>query len=188
MIQKDYNSKWGVHDHVLFSKLRDSMKSVKEPFLNVVLTLSSHEPFDVPMDPVFAGNDNMTRYRNSLFYADKCLGEFLDWAKGTSWWKNTLIVLVADHCGRVSEDMPVYAKELFKIPMLLLGGAVEEKGVSISKTGSQVDIPLTLLNQLGIESNFPFAKDLLSEKSNSFAFYVYNEGFGFITDTLCICL
>jgi len=181
--KKDYNSKWGVHDHVLFSKLRDSLKSVKEPFLNVVLTLSSHEPFDVPMDPVFAGNDNFTRYRNSVFYSDKCLGEFLDWAKGTSWWKNTLVVLVADHCGRVSEDMPVYAKELFKIPMLFLGGAVEAKGVKISRTGSQVDIPLTLLNQLGIESNFPFAKDLLSEKSNSFGFYVYNEGFGFITDS-----
>jgi phosphoglycerol transferase MdoB-like AlkP superfamily enzyme len=181
--KKDYNSKWGVHDHVLFSKLRDSMKSVKEPFLNVVLTLSSHEPFDVPMEPVFEGNDNVTKYRNSVFYSDKCLGEFLDWAKGTSWWKNTLIVLVADHCGRVSEDMPVYAKELFKIPMLFLGGAVEEKGLKISKTGGQVDIPLTLLNQIGIEGDFPFAKDLLSEKSNSFGFYVYNEGFGFITDT-----
>jgi len=180
---KDYNSKWGVHDNVLFSKLKDSMRYVKEPFLNVVLTLSSHEPFDVPMDPVFKGTDNMTRYKNSVFYADKCLGEFLDWAKGTSWWKNTLIVLVADHCGRVSEDMPIYTQELFKIPMLFLGGALEENGIKITKTGSQVDISLTLLNQLGIKSSFPFAKDLLSEKSNSFAFYVYNEGFGFITDT-----
>ncbi|MBK7132958.1 MAG: sulfatase-like hydrolase/transferase [Bacteroidales bacterium] len=180
---KDYNSKWGVHDHVLFSALKDSLKSVKEPFLNVVLTLSSHEPFDVPMDPVFAGTDNMTKYKNSVYYADKALGEFLDWAKGTDWWQNTVVILVADHCGRVSEDQPIFTQELFKIPMLWIGGALESKGTIINKTGGQVDIPVTLLNQLGIAGTFPFAKDLLSGKSNAFAFYVYNEGFGFITDT-----
>ena len=53
---ENYNSKWGVHDHILFKALKDSMKSVKEPFLKVVLTLSSHEPFDVPMEPVFEGD------------------------------------------------------------------------------------------------------------------------------------
>jgi phosphoglycerol transferase MdoB-like AlkP superfamily enzyme len=179
----DYNSKWGVHDHVLFSVLKDSMKNVIEPFFNVVLTLSSHEPFDVPMVAVFKGDDNMTRYKNSVYYADKTLGEFLDWAKTTDWWKNTLIILVADHCGRVSEDQPIFTRELFKIPMLWIGGAVESTGAIISKVGGQVDIPPTLLNQMKIDGPFPFAKDLLSEKSNSFAFYVYNEGFGFITDT-----
>lgn len=180
---KDYNSKWGVHDHILFSALKDSLKLIREPFLNVVLTLSSHEPFDVPMDPVFAGTDNMTRYKNSVYYADKALGEFLDWAKKTDWWKNTVIILVADHCGRVSEDQPVFTRELFKIPMLWIGGAVKDEGTKISKVGGQVDIPITLLTQLGIKGLFPFSKDLLSEKSNSFAFYVYNEGFGFITDS-----
>jgi len=179
----DYNSKWGVHDHILLNALKDSLKSVKEPFLNVVLTLSSHEPFDVPMDPVFAGTDNMTKYKNSVYYADKALGEFLDWAKGTDWWRNTLVILVADHCGRVSEDQPVFTQELFKIPMLWIGGALDYKGTTIKKTGGQVDIPVTLLNQLGVYGIFPFSKDLLSDKSNSFAFYVYNEGFGFITDT-----
>ena len=180
---KDYNSKWGVHDHVLFSALKDSMKSVKEPFLNVVLTLSSHEPFDVPADPVFAGTDNMTKYKNSVHYADKALGEFLEWAKETEWWGNTLVILVADHCGRVSEDQPIFTQELFKIPMLWIGGALVNKGTVIKKVGGQADIPLTVLNQLGIEGTFSFAKDLLSENSNSFAFYVYNEGFGFVTDS-----
>jgi phosphoglycerol transferase MdoB-like AlkP superfamily enzyme len=180
---KYYNSKWGVHDHVLFSALKDSLKSVREPFLNVILTLSSHEPFDVPVDPVFVGTNNMTKYKNSVNYADKALGEFIEWAKETDWWKNTVVILVADHCGRVSEDQAVFTQELFKIPMLWIGGALESKGTIIKKVGGQADIPVTLLNQLGIAGTFPFSKDLLSERSNSFAFYVYNEGFGFITDT-----
>ncbi len=179
----DYNSKWGVHDHVFFQALKDSMRNVKQPFLNVSLTLSSHEPFDVPMETVFNGEDNLSKYKNSVFYADRSLGSFLDWAKSTDWWDNTLIVLVADHCSRISSDMPIYSQGVFKIPMLWIGGALSKRGIVIDKLGSQVDIPPTLLNQLGLAGNFPFAKDLLNEKSKSFAFYTYNEGFGFITDS-----
>ncbi len=182
----NYNSKWGVHDHILFQTLKDSMKEVKEPFFKVVLTLSSHEPFDVPMEPVFKGSDDMTKYKNSIFYTDKTLGSFLDWAKGTYWWKNTLIILVADHCARISSDMPNYKQNVFKIPMLWVGGALLKRDIRIEKLGSQVDIPVTLLNQLGLTGNFPFSKDMLSDQSKSFAFYTYNEGFGFITDSSAV--
>ncbi|HPT20857.1 MAG TPA: sulfatase-like hydrolase/transferase [Bacteroidales bacterium] len=179
---KDFNSKWGVHDHIMFNALKDSMKTVREPFINVTLTLSSHEPFDIPMDPVFPGTDNMTHYKNSVYYADKALGSFIDWAKGTDWWKNTLVILVADHGCRITSDILNYSQLIFKIPMLWMGGALTQKGI-IEKYGSQVDIPVTVLNQLGIKGEFPFAKDILSKESNSFAFYTYNEGFGFMTDS-----
>ena len=178
----DYNSKWGVHDHIFFQALKDSMTSISEPFLKVVLTLSSHEPFDVPMEPVFKGSDDYTNYRNSIYYSDKALGSFLDWAKETAWWKNALIIMVADHCARFN-NMPNYKPDVFKIPMLWVGGALENKGIRIEKLGGQVDIPSTVLSQLGLIGSFPFGKDLLSDKSKSFAFYTYNEGFGFITDS-----
>jgi len=177
----------GVHDHILFQTLRDSLQGVKEPFLKVILTLSSHEPFDVPMDPVFTGSDDIIKYKNSVYYADMTLGSFLDWAKETAWWKNTLIIMVADHGARISSDMPNYGLNVFKIPMLWVGGAVSKRGLRIEKLGSQVDITNTLLNQLGLTGSFPFGKDLLSDQSKSFAFYTYNEGFGFITDSSAIC-
>lgn len=179
-----YNSKWGVHDHILFEALKDTMTNVREPFLKVILTLSSHEPFEVPIEPVFKGFDDLTKYRNSLYYTDLSLGTFLDWAKTTEWWQNTLIVLVADHCRRSSSDIQEYSEEIFKIPMLWLGGALAESGLRIDKTGSQADIPLTIMKQLGInDDSYPFSKDLLADKSGSFAFYTFNEGFGFITDS-----
>jgi phosphoglycerol transferase MdoB-like AlkP superfamily enzyme len=172
-----------VHDHILFNALQDSMQNPQQPFLTVVLTLSSHEPFDVPMKPVIEGNDNISKYKNSVFYADKSLGEFITWAKTTEWWKTTLVIVVADHAARVSESQPVYSPELFKIPMLWMGGALETTGVKIAKHGDQTDIPRTVFGQLGINAEFPFGKDLLSPESASYSFYVYNEGFGFLTDT-----
>jgi len=135
------------------------------------------------MEPVFEGEDDMAKYKNSVFYADKALGSFIEWAKETDWWENTLVIMVADHCCRVSSDMIIYSQNLFKIPMLWMGGALSKRGISIEKLGSQVDIPVTVLNQLEISGSFPFGKDLLSDESNSFAFYTYNEGFGFITDS-----
>ena len=168
---------------LLFEALRDSMNNMREPFLNVVLTLSSHEPFEVPMQPVFNGTDDLTKFRNSIHYTDRSLGTFLDWASTTEWWKNTLVVIVADHCRRNSAEMQEYSEEIYKIPMLWLGGALAETGITIEKTGSQVDIPLTILHQLGLDDNYPFSKDLLSPASESFAFYTFNEGFGFITDS-----
>ncbi len=178
-----YNSKWGVHDHILFETLKDSMAHVREPFIDVVLTLSSHEPFEVPMDPVFKGKDDLTKFKNSIYYTDKTIGAFLDWAKQTSWWKNTLVILVADHCRRNSLEELAYSEDIFRIPMLWLGGALKTKAIRIDKLGSQVDIPLTLLHQMDLDDNYPFGKDLLSGESKSFAFYTFNEGFAFITDS-----
>ncbi len=179
----DYNSKWGVHDHVLFNTLRDSMAVMEEPFFRVVLTLSSHEPFDVPIETVFQGKDDFTKFRNSVYYTDKSIGSFIDWAKTTEWWNNTLVVLVADHCRLSAPDDRVYSENVFRIPMLWIGGAIRNPGTRIDKIGSQVDFPLILLKQMELGGNFPFSKDILSEESGAFAFYVYNEGFGFITDS-----
>lgn len=180
---KDYNSKWGVHDDVLLSRLFDSLSVSKQPFAYSALTLSSHEPFEVPMETVFKGQDDMSRFKNSVYYADKSLGEFIDRAKNTDWWGNTLVILIADHCRRKPGIDEVYAEEIYKIPMLWIGGALEKRNIRINKLGNQVDMPLTIACQLNLKSTFRFSKDLLSDGSNSFVFYTYNEGFVFITDT-----
>lgn len=63
----DFNSKWGVHDHVFFEALKDSMKTIHEPFFKVALTLSSHEPFEVPMQPVLKGRIILQNLKTQSF-------------------------------------------------------------------------------------------------------------------------
>jgi phosphoglycerol transferase MdoB-like AlkP superfamily enzyme len=179
----DYNSKWGVHDEVLLNRLFDSLSSATQPFAYSALTLSSHEPFEVPMDPVFKGKDVLSMFKNSVYYTDKVLGEFIDKAKKSDWWKNTVIIIIADHCRRNSNTIPVYSEEIFRIPMLWTGGALEKNNITVNKYGNQFDLPLTLAGQLNLISSFPFSKDLLSAGSHSFSFYTYNDGFAFITDS-----
>jgi phosphoglycerol transferase MdoB-like AlkP superfamily enzyme len=182
--EKKYrNSKWGIHDGIVLDILYDSLNKARQPFCDAVLTLSSHEPFEVPMKTVFKGTSVNAKFKNSIFYTDSCLGAFIDRAKKTSWWNNTLVIMVADHCRRLSPDAPAYSDEIFQIPMLWLGGALVKKGVTIDKIGSQIDITKTLAGQLGLKEEFPFAKNLLTKNSKSFAFYTFIEGFVFVTDT-----
>ncbi len=176
-------SSWGVPDHHLFHSLTEESDNSSPPFFHVLLTLSSHYPFDVPMEPVFEGTDRLTNFKNSIFYTDRSLGEFIETAKTKEWWDQTLIVLVTDHGSRVGNDSPS-DKIRFNIPMLWLGGALNIRDTIIHKIGSQTDIPLTLLNQLDLPGeDFKFSKDLLSEDSKSFAYYTYNDGFGFLYDS-----
>lgn len=181
-----YNTKWGVHDHVLLEAFKASFDNRSDNFFKVLLTLSSHEPFDVPMEPVYPGDDQMSKYRNSVYYSDKAVGEFIEWAKTTEWWDSTLVILVADHAARINAEMEPWSAEIFKIPMIWTGGAIKKSGVVIEKIGNQTDIAQTLVNQLNMNHYFPYSKDLLSDDSQSFSFYTFNEGFGFITDSSAI--
>ncbi len=177
---RDRNSKWGVHDHIVLNRILDHLNGKPSPFFLCSMTLSSHEPFDVPMDPVFSGNETQ-RFFNSAYYTDKCIGEFIAAAKSQDWWENTLIILVADHGSRLPNKDPAYAKSKYSIPMLWLGGALAVRDTVINTLGSQTDIATTLLNQLDLNSNnFEFSKDLLSKQTKPFAFYCYTNGFGFV--------
>jgi len=175
------NSKWGVADHYVFDRLLQESDSARNPFFKVMLSLSSHEPFEVPMERVIKGNDEQSLFLNSCFYTDKSLGAFIDQAKKTNWWKNTLIIVTADHGHRFPHTEELKDKERFQIPMLWLGGAISKKDTVIQTISGQTDMANTLLSQVGkVEPSYAFSKNILDARVIPFAVYVFNNGFGYI--------
>jgi phosphoglycerol transferase MdoB-like AlkP superfamily enzyme len=175
------NSKWGIADHYVFNQLLSECDSTQRPFFKVMLSLSSHEPFEVPMDPVFKGKDERSRFLNSCYYTDNSLGEFIQAAKTKEWWNNTLIIITADHGHRFPNPEELKEKERFKIPMLWLGGAIAKQDTTIQTFGGQPDICNTLLGQLDEpSSDFTFSKNMLDADVKSFALYVFNNGYGYV--------
>ncbi len=176
------NSKWGVADHYVFNQLLHECDTAKNPFFKVMLSLSSHEPFEVPMAPVFKGEDESSKFLNACFYTDKSLGEFIREAKKKSWWNKTLIIITADHGHRFPNPNELKDKERFKIPMLWLGGAIAKRDTIIQTYGLQTDITNTLLNQVGAHAtDFTFSKNLMADDVNAFALYIFNNGFGYVS-------
>lgn len=175
---RDLNSKWGAHDGVVATRLLQGLNKATKPFFATWLTLSSHEPFETPVPAVIKGSDDTHKFLNSLNYTDDVLFHFIEQCKQQSWWNNTLIVIVADH----GHPLPETGNRIdnFKIPILWLGGALKEKGVVIDKVVSQLDIAATLCTQLGLPtSDFPLSKNSLGQNTLPWAFFSFNNGFGF---------
>ncbi|MBN8578515.1 MAG: sulfatase-like hydrolase/transferase [Cytophagales bacterium] len=179
------DSKWGVADHFVFDRMLTELDTTTAPFFKVMLSLSSHEPFEVPMKTVIAGNDEGSLYLNACYYTDKSLGEFIAQAKQKPWWHNTLVIITADHGHRFPDVQELKDKSRFKIPMLWLGGAITQPGSRIKTFAGQPDIAATLLAQLKIEphAEFKFSKNILAPVVHPFAVYVFNNGYGYVSPT-----
>lgn len=178
----EYNtSKWGVHDQYLFEQVKKELDttSLKQPFFKTVLTLSSHEPFDVPLKQI-PGEDDASLFLNSCYYTDKCLGEFIAYCKQQPWWSNTLIIITADHGHRLPDKLDSRIREKFHIPLLWLGGAIKKDSL-VSRYGGHTDIANTLLAQLDKPSDdFLFSKDIFGNHTKDFAQYVFIDGYGYL--------
>lgn len=174
-------SKWGVHDEFVFDKFFDELQYLKGPFFKIMMTQSSHEPFEVPMKTVISGEDDIHKFLNSAFYTDSCFGVFIDRAKKTTWWENTLIVVTADHGHIYPNNQGLTNPDRFRIPMLWLGGALSVRDTVIQTVSGHPDIPNTILGQFGIyEKEFVFSRDILNASYKPFAVYVFNNGFGVV--------
>jgi len=179
---QDMNSKWGAYDEKVFSRNLADLDQAKQPFFSTILTLTNHEPFELPVEPHFKGDEVDSKFRSTTFYTDSCLRAYLDQAKQKSWYKNTLFVLIADHGHRIPGNLMEYDPERYRIPLLLFGDVIkpEFKGTRISKIGNQTDLAATLLNQLKIDpGKFVWSKDLLNPGTAEFAFFNWDNGFGF---------
>jgi hypothetical protein len=65
---------------------------------------------------------------------------------------------------------------------LLTGGALKLTHTVNNSIGSQTDIAATILQQMGMNTDaFSWSKNLLDINAKQFAFYVFNDGFGFVT-------
>ena len=160
----DYSSaerqtaQWGVRDDVTFQTLETQIAQLQpgRPRLMGYSTLSSHEPWDVPLkrhdDPVL----------NAFAYLDDCLYTFINRVRAMPAWSDLLIILTADH-GINYQDID-QSTPLLKdhIPMLWLGGAVRQP-VQVDAICNQSDLAATLLGQLLLpHDDFAFSRDVTS--------------------------
>lgn len=172
-------SSLGAADSLVYARiLEEHNGGSSRPFFTAALTLSSHEPYGIPGTGSWAGTQTTDQYYNALNYADRSLGEFLEKAKATAWWENTLVIVMGSHGHKWPESSE--KTDHFKVPMFWTGGAIRQAR-TIDKISSQVDFPATLLGQVGIKgAPFVWSKDILDQKTPAWAFFVFNDGFGYV--------
>lgn len=157
-----FETSWGVADEILFEKLLGFMDERVEngrPVFVTTLTVSNHRPFDFPQGRIsFPADERKLEY--AIAYADWALGDFLAKAKAKSWYKNTLIIIVADHGPKPTGNATIPVSS-FRIPLLFLGAGIEPQ--LLSNIGSIMDVPGTLTKMLGLPDGGRFwGNDLMS--------------------------
>jgi len=156
-----FENAWGVCDEDIYNKMlsvADSHYTEGKPFFNFVMTTSNHRPYSYPDNkidiPSGTGRDGAVKY------ADFAIGKMLEQARAKPWFKNTVFVIVADHCassaGKDEIDVANY-----HIPAMIynLPDSINQK---IQKQCSQIDIFPTLFSLINWDytSNF-YGKDVL---------------------------
>ena len=171
---------WGVNDDITFEYLYNQLRNRKEegPWHTAFLTLSSHEPFEVPYHRL------EDKIPNAFAYTDECLGKFIDKLKQTPAWKDLLVICLPDHGFYYPREGSNAMPRFYHIPLLWLGGAVKQP-MQVDKIMNQTDLAATLLGQLGLEHTaFTFSRNVLgSDYKYPFAFYSFNNGFSFRDST-----
>ena len=186
--KKDYSpeeqatAEWGVRDDITFATLAslllagDSTRQRQPRFIGFS-TLSSHEPWDVPVsrfsDPTL----------NAFYYLDQCIGQLVDTLRQSAAWDNLLLVLLPDH-GVNYHDVNYHDRRRNHIPMVWTGGAVS-KPRHIMTICNQTDLPATLLGQLGIShDDYRYSRDVMSSSYREpFAVNTFNNGISMIDST-----
>lgn len=175
--------KLGIHDEFTLNQQLNDLNSEKQPFFSALFTLSSHSPYDQPMQNAISWGGNENDYLNSAYYSDYALGQFFSNAKNEPWYDNTLFILVADHSHNSYNNWHIFHPNYHRIPMLFYGNVIkpEYRGTQWTKLGSQTDLTSTLLHQLSISADtFFWSKNLLNLNCPEFAYYSYEEGLGWV--------
>jgi phosphoglycerol transferase MdoB-like AlkP superfamily enzyme len=177
-----HRGKLGVHDEDVLAKQLVDLATEPQPFFSALFTVSSHSPYDQPLQGALDLDLPEMPFLNSVFYTDKCLGEYCEKARQQPWYPNTLFILVADH-GRVTHiARDYYSFEHVHVPMLFYGDVLkpEFRGQSISHLATQADIPATLLKQLNMDTSpFPWSKNILNPHTQNFVYVEEATGPGY---------
>ncbi len=142
-----FHTVWGVCDENLLDKaLKEADKSyaMHKPFMSFVMTTSNHRPYDYPDGRIDIPSH--TGRHGAVKYTDYAIGKFLKDAQAKPWFKNTIFVVVADHCAS-SAGKTALPLNKYHIPMFMYAPDIIKPQV-VTKLSSQIDIMPTLFGML----------------------------------------
>ena len=147
-----FENAWAVCDQDLFNKVlkvTDEKAKSKQPFFSFIMTSSNHKPYTYPDNVVDVPSGK--NVEGAIKYLDKSLNEFLTKAKTKAWYKNTVFVIMSDHCGFSAGRTEINVRN-HHIPAFITN-LKNQTPIKIDKLSSQIDIFPTLFGYLNWSYN-----------------------------------
>ena len=140
---------WGACDEDVFRwtiREADAAHAAGKPFHYFVMTTSNHRPFTYPEGKIDLPSKISGR-AGAVKYTDYAIGQLIAQASTKPWFKDTIFVIVADHCASVAgkTELPV---QNYHIPMFIYAPGGQIAPGRVKDLMSQVDYAPTLLGLL----------------------------------------
>ncbi|MCG2420429.1 LTA synthase family protein [Aequorivita sp. F47161] len=159
-----FENAWGIADEDIYNKVikvADKAHNAGEPFFDFVMTTSNHRPYTYPEGKIDIPSGSGRS--GAVKYTDYAIGEFLKNAQQKEWYKNTIIIIMADHCASSAGRQELDVKN-YHIPGLMLN-VPNVAAAKVDKMASQIDIFPTLFSLLNWNYNSNlFGTDILQMK------------------------
>jgi choline-sulfatase len=115
--------------------------------------MDPHDHYNKHAESPDFGNKGRGRYDSEVWYADYWIGKLLERLRGEPWWKDTVLIVSADHGEAFGEHgMYKHAFELWevlvRVPLMISGPDI--KPARIEQRRSHIDVPPTVLDLLGV--------------------------------------
>jgi phosphoglycerol transferase MdoB-like AlkP superfamily enzyme len=140
---------WGVCDGDLYQwtlREADASFATGTPFHHFVMTTSNHRPYTYP-DGLIDLPSKTSGRNGAVKYTDYAIGQFMREASTRPWFKNTIFVIVADHCASSAGRAELPVKN-YHIPLLIFAPGGQIAPGHITTLASQIDFSPTLLGLL----------------------------------------
>jgi len=184
---RGFGNIWGVADEHLYDYALEQMDrdaASGKPFLMHLMTTSNHTPFTFP-----EGRIDLPRGRpGAVKYSDYAVGRFIEMARAKPWFKDTVFVVVADHCAS-SKGRTSLPPENYHIPAIVYSPAHLAPHTD-TRLASQIDIVPTVLDLLGLpeHTNFMGRSVLHAYPDAGRAFIATYQKLGYLTPDQLVVL
>ncbi|UOU99207.1 LTA synthase family protein [Chryseobacterium daecheongense] len=174
---------WGVADEDMAKKaiqvMNQEAKSGK-PFFNHWMTVSNHRPFTYPDGRIDIPGNAKSR-DGGVKYTDYSIRKFFEMAKKQDWYKNTVFVIIADHCASSAgkTELPM---DKYRIPAMIFSeGFIQPQ--KFDQLMSQIDVMPTLFGMLNFSYTSKFlGQDVFKPEFRPKAYVATYQDLGLIKD------
>ena len=147
--QPSFANAWGACDEDAFTwslEEADHAHAAGKPFHHFVMTTSNHRPYTWPAGKI---DPKLINREGGVAYTDYAIGVFLKAAQTKPWFKDTIFVVVADHCASVAGKRELEVRK-YEIPLFVWspGNIAPRKFDTMM---SQIDVAPTVLGLLGVD-------------------------------------
>ena len=176
-----FSNIWGVCDEDMANKaikVMNEQAKTGKPFFNHWMTVSNHRPFTYPEGKIDIP-PTLKKRIGGVKYTDYALKHFFELAKQQEWYKNTLFVIVADHCASSagSTELPL---DGYRIPCFIVADFITPKKIDVMM--SQIDVMPTVFGLLNFNYTSKFiGQDVLKEGYQPRAYIATYQDLGYLT-------